>query len=328
MTTIVFFNNKSGTGKTSLAYHLAWMFADRGIKVVAADLDPQANLTSMFLELDRLEDLWPEGDHPQSILGAIKPLVQGTGEIASPHVEDVADNIGLIVGDLGFSSFEERFAEAWKRCLDGDESAFRLLLAFHRVLLKAIQEREADVALVDVGPNLGAINRAVMISGQFVVLPLLPDVYSWQSLRSLGPALHRWREEWNERAEKNPLKVDLPAESMRIAGYVFQQHAMRLDRPVLSYQHWMRRIPAEYRESVLRQSPENAPAVKDDPECLHLLKPYRNLMLIAAEARKPMFFLKPADGALGSIAAAVQDCYRDYKALALALAKRCGLAVS
>ena len=30
MTTIAFFNNKGGVGKTSLAYHLAWMYADRG----------------------------------------------------------------------------------------------------------------------------------------------------------------------------------------------------------------------------------------------------------------------------------------------------------
>ncbi len=31
---IAFFNNKGGVGKTSLVYHLAWMFADLGAKVV------------------------------------------------------------------------------------------------------------------------------------------------------------------------------------------------------------------------------------------------------------------------------------------------------
>jgi cellulose biosynthesis protein BcsQ len=40
---IAFFNNKGGVGKTSLVYHLAWMYRDLGLNVLAADLDPQAN---------------------------------------------------------------------------------------------------------------------------------------------------------------------------------------------------------------------------------------------------------------------------------------------
>lgn len=40
MKTIAFFNNKGGVGKTSLVYHLAWMYADQGQNVVVADLDP------------------------------------------------------------------------------------------------------------------------------------------------------------------------------------------------------------------------------------------------------------------------------------------------
>lgn len=58
MKTIAFFNNKSGVGKTTLVYNLAWMFAELGLSVVVADLDPQANLTSMFLEEEELESLW------------------------------------------------------------------------------------------------------------------------------------------------------------------------------------------------------------------------------------------------------------------------------
>lgn len=38
MKTIAFFNNKGGVGQTSLVYHLAWMYADLGVSVVAADL--------------------------------------------------------------------------------------------------------------------------------------------------------------------------------------------------------------------------------------------------------------------------------------------------
>ena len=49
MITIAFFSNQGGVGKTSLVYHLAWMYADLGISAVAVDIDPEANLNTMNL---------------------------------------------------------------------------------------------------------------------------------------------------------------------------------------------------------------------------------------------------------------------------------------
>lgn len=328
MTTIVFFNNKGGVGKTSLVYHLAWMFAEHRLQVLAVDLDPQANLTSMFLEEELLEKLWPEGEHPQSVLGAIKPIIKGLGDIAVPHVEEVTENIGLVVGDLGLSTFEDKLSDAWPRCLDRDEAAFRITSAFYRVLVEAAKARGAEIVLIDVGPNLGAINRAAIIAAQYVVVPLAPDLFSLQGLRNLGPSLRRWREEWRERLQKNPEpKLMLPQVGMQPLGYVIQQHAMRSDRPAKFYGRWMARVPTEYRDSVLAQPTQNVPTVEQDHECLALLKHYRSLMPMAMEARKPIFLLKPADGAIGSHARAALACYHDFKALALKIAERSGISL-
>jgi len=326
MTTIAFFNNKGGVGKTSLVYHLTWMYAELGWKVVAADIDPQANLSSMFLDTDRLEELWPDGEHPQSILGAIRPILRGIGDIAEPHVEDISDGVGLVVGDLGLSSFEDKLSDAWPRCHDGDESAFRIISAFYRLLQEAARSRDAELILMDVGPNLGAINRAAIIAAEYVVIPLAPDLFSLQGLRNLGPTLRRWRSEWEMRLERNPdPDLNLPGGNMNPAGYVVMQHAVRLDRPVLAYGRWMDRIPGEYRSAVLDEAGKRASDVGKDPNCLAQLKHYRSLMPMAMEVRKPMFFLRPADGAIGAHFNAVQECYKDFTRLAKELAKRCRL---
>ena len=139
-------------GKTTLVYHLAWMFADKGIKTLVADLDPQANLTSMFLDENRLEQLWPDGEHPETIYGAIRPIIRGIGDIAKPHVEQVNVNLGLIAGDLGLSNFEDKLSESWPKCHNRDESAFRVMTAFHRVI-EAGSADGVEVVLIDVGPN-------------------------------------------------------------------------------------------------------------------------------------------------------------------------------
>jgi chromosome partitioning protein len=325
MKTIAFFNNKGGVGKTSLVYHLAWMYADLGLRVIAADLDPQANLTAMFLDEERMEELWPDGLHHATVFGALQPLLEGTGDIAEPHIETIDDKIGLLVGDLALAASEDELNSQWPECLDRRPRAFRVISAFWRVIERAALAHDPALVLIDVGPNLGAINRAALIAAEHVVIPLAPDLYSLQGLKNLGPTLRRWREEWQERRGRNPVAdLAIPAGAMQPAGYVVMQHAVRLDRPVQAYNRWMARIPGLYQEAVL-QAPVTSPAptVATDPNCVASLRHYRSLMPMAQEARKPMFFLRPADGAIGGHAAAVRDCYQDFRNLAVRIAERC-----
>lgn len=329
MRTVAFFNNKGGVGKTSLVYHLAWMFADEGIPVLAADLDPQANLTAMFLGEERLEEIWRQGeDRPDTIYGAVRPILRGLGDIAAPSVEWVTPRIGLLPGDLGLSQFEDMLSQAWPRCHNGEESEFRKMTAFHRLLVEMAGDW-AGIVLLDVGPNLGAINRAALIASDIVCVPLAPDLYSLQGLENLGPQLQRWRETWNAMKPKAPAGVAVPAGTMQPAGYVVMQHSMRDNRPVKAYQRWMAKIPEVYRRAVLREEVTGPlPGVEADPHCLALLRHYRSLMPLAMEAHKPMFALKPADGAIGAHVEAVRNCQRDFLKLAGRIGEAAGVALA
>ena len=324
MKSIAFFNNKGGVGKTTLVYHLAWMMADQGIKTLVVDLDPQANLTAMFLNEDRLEALWPDEEHPDTIFGAIRPILKGVGDIARPHVEHLSDHLGLIPGDLGLSRFEDKLSDAWPRCHNRDESAFRTMTAFHRVVEDGT-DFGAQIALIDVGPNLGAINRAALIASEQVVLPLAPDLFSLQGLKNLGPTLREWREIWAELAPKAPAELSMPAGSMQPAGYIVMQHGIRDSRPVMAYQRWMDRIPGVYRQAVLDEPSTDSTLVSSDPYNLALLKHYRSLMPMAMEAHKPIFYLKPADGAIGAHIEATRSCYQDFLKLARKIAHGAGV---
>ena len=326
MKSIAVFNNKGGVGKTSLVYHLAWMYARLDYKVVVADLDPQANLTSMFLDDGELERLWADDHGNGTIYAALRPLLDGTGDVQQPRVIEPAVGIGLVPGDMLLSGAEDELASNWPDCLDQKPRAFRVLSALWRALRMAAEQMLADLILVDVGPNLGALNRAALVTADHVVVPLAPDLYSIQGLRNLGPTLRQWRKQWAERRERNPVAdLDLPPGGMQPLGYVVLQHAVRLNRPVKAYERWMARIPGAYRDFVIDSPANNVPSTDTDPHCLATLKHFRSLMPLAQEARKPMFSLKPADGAIGGHANAVQGCYRDFRALARAVADRCGV---
>lgn len=61
---------------------------------------------------------------------------------------------------------------------------------------------------------------------------------------------------------------------------------------------------------------------QDDPECLATLRHYRSLIPMGQEARKPIFHLTSADGAIGSHAQAVQEAYKDFQQLAEKILER------
>jgi hypothetical protein len=92
-----------------------------------------------------------------------------------------------------------------------------------------------------------------------------------------------------------------------------------LDRPVKAYQRWLDRIPGVFATAVLGQQDADP---SDKSYEVATLKNYQSLMPLAHDARKPMFDLRSADGALGSTQAYVQRCYQDFKRLSDTLLDR------
>lgn len=318
MKTIAFFNNKGGVGKTTLIYHLGFMFAELGKRVLFADLDPQANLSAMCLSEDKLEALWKMRPR-QTVYGAVERLKRGVADIIQIAPDSVSNKIVLLGGDLQLSEFEDDLSQMWAKCLDRDERAFRVTTSLQRVASSAAKKHGADVVLLDVGPNFGAINRAALISADYVVVPVAPDLFSMQGLENVGPKLRDWRLGWSERKERIPEGLDfpLPPGSMQSLGYVVSRHSVLSGGAVKAFQRWIDKMPAVYRSSFSEPPPPEGLAVTSDPYCLAQLKDYRSLVPLAQEANKPMFLLRPADGAIGGHQGAVRQAYEDFKALAL-----------
>jgi chromosome partitioning protein len=326
---ICFFNNKGGVGKTSLVYHLAWKMSEIGYRVVAADLDPQANLSAMFLEEEELADLFEAKDTVRTIYQAVKPL-DGVGDVAEVIPRELGDRLALLPGDIGLSACEDALSKDWTECLGPSMRPFHVITALYRVLLRGAAVRRADVALVDVGPNLGAINRAALLAADHVIFPVGADVFSLHGLRGLGPRLAAWREEWNQRRKHFESKhagaaLELPAGAMSPSGYVATQHSRYAGKLGKAYNRWLTRIPEVYLRDVCRDASTPVPTLEQDRNCLARLKHYRSLLPMAQEARKPIFQLTPADGAIGSHLYAALDCGNDFRQLAEVIAERCEL---
>lgn len=325
---ITFFNNKGGVGKTSLVYHVAWMLAESGREVMVADLDPQANLTAAFLSEKELEVLWDgTGEEGNTIARCLAPLTR-TGDIRPPGLRKILPSLSFLPGDLALSGFEDTLSAEWPNCRgneDGLYRAFRVETAFWQVLQKGADTSGAELILVDVGPSLGAINRAALIATDFVVVPLGADLFSRQGLRNLGPTLRSWREVWAKAREnwKDP-EFELPSGSMKPIGYILQQYIERSSRPVQAYARWTEEMPSEYAIHVLNKKKRSNVSLEDDPNCIATIRHYRSLVPLGQQVRKPIFNLTPADGAIGSHAASAKRARADFQQLSKKILARTG----
>jgi chromosome partitioning protein len=322
MKSIIFFNNKGGVGKTTTVYHVACMLSNLGIKTIAIDLDPQSNLTSMFLKPERLEEIY-EKNIPITVLDSINPVVSGDPYLPV-HIEKIDENLGLILGNLSLSIFEDKLSDAWLKSLGGDSYSFRLTSIFNTIFRDATSQFNAEYLLIDVGPNLGAINRAVSISSDFIIMPVASDLFSLQGIKNLGQTLAKWKKDWKQRMDQKPDNVsfDIPNNLSKPIGYIVMQYSAKDSRPVKSYLRWANKIPSIFSEFVFN-SKTNVNSVEEDENCIALLKHYRSLAPMSMESNKPIFLLKPADGAIGAHVYAVQKSYDDFEVLTKSILDRC-----
>jgi len=317
------------------------MLSRLGLRVLAADLDPQANLTAYFCPIDDIEALWSEPERPVHISNCLAPLFRDVhpSPVPTPVLWDTdrpprlfGSQLALVPGNLGLGSYEDNLANAWLQLRTASPGpSIGQTLSLWTVLKRAAEVYQPDAVLVDVGPNLGAITRAALLATDLVIVPLAADAFSIQGLRNLGPTLARWRKTWQSvrrAAQESGVSDELPAGDMAPAGYVVLQHAVRKNRPVKAYQTWFEQIPLNYQRAILDASTGVAPKdPSQDPHCIGQVRHYQSLVPLSQDANKPMFDLKAGDGAIGGHQNYVSECYENFEQLAISLAERCGLPI-
>lgn len=321
MKSFVLFNNKGGVGKTTLTFNIAHLLSRQGKRTVVLDYDPQSNVTAIFLDEDQLAEIWQDDlNGGRTVAGCLDLVRRGKGELRPPELVSPADNLWLLPGSLSLSRYEQTLAEEWaKTGSANNERALDVTCSLARLAESAAAAVDADYLLSDVGPSLGALNRAALLACDAVIIPVAPDLFSLQGLRNIGPTLREWRLDWDnvrKQSERRPLTSTLPDHQFQPIGYIVQQHLARSDRPVRGYAAWAAQVPGEFYVSVLDESANEVTfSIEQDPYCIATLKHFASLVPIAQTARKPMFDLRQADGIGGGQALAVKRCRDEFERL-------------
>ena len=190
---ITIYNHKGGVGKTTLTVNIATALAEKGQAVLLVDTDPQCNLTSYLLSDDVVDDLL---DHSESSSGgtiwtALKPLFDrvGVGKLIEPiNIRDLA----LVPGDIRLSEFEEFLGEAWTDSFKRRLGGLQALASIRTLVERLSTESHFDYVFFDTGPNIGPLNRVLLLDSDFFIVPVACDLFSVRALATLGATLTRW----------------------------------------------------------------------------------------------------------------------------------------
>lgn len=199
MIKIALFNHKGGVGKTTLTVNIADALSDLGKKVLIVDADPQCNVTSFYLNEMQLEKLLGEsGDEGSeaTIWSALKPVVEGRGDVAPISYWKVPNGVTLLPGDVLLSDFEEELPTAWTECFARRQRGYSVTTALSRLVEQTAVEVGADVVMYDVGPNVGALNRVVILDCDLFITPVAADLFSLRALSTVGRSVAKWIADW------------------------------------------------------------------------------------------------------------------------------------
>jgi chromosome partitioning protein len=155
MKVLVITNQKGGVGKTTLAVHLAWHFAETGRRVLVLDLDAQANATATLAAY--------RGTLPAARLFE-------AGQSPTPRAFEPGEPALTLIG-------------ADQALLDVERADPKAIGQFRSNVAAA--RTAFDLCIIDTPPSMGLRNLSALVSGTHVLSPIYLEDYSLQGVKGL-----------------------------------------------------------------------------------------------------------------------------------------------
>lgn len=246
---IALFNHKGGVGKTTTTFNLGWMLANKGKKVIIADCNPQCNLTGMvlgFKDAKSFKSMY-ESDGVTNIRDGLAPAFESRPALIEPvDCEPIngQPNMFLLPGHIGLAEYQVTLGIAQE--FSGSLVTLKNLPgAIHYLFTKTAKKYDADFILVDMSPSLGPINRNLLTTSDYFIVPMFPDYFSAMATQSLTTILPKWSA-WAKYGKSLPLLQEaiypFPDKHPKFLGTIIQNYRVREDNPTAAFRQWIEEI--------------------------------------------------------------------------------------
>ncbi len=225
-TRIALYNHKGGVGKTTITVNVGAALAKSGKTVLLVDSDPQCNLTSYFFNDETVNKLLDDSEKTRgrTIWSALRPVADLVGDVKFvPPYETAVDKLYLLPGDIRLSEFELTLADSWTDCFKRRLGGLRATCAISSLVNKLSDGLNLDFVIYDTGPNIGPLNRALLLDCDYFIVPVACDLFSVRALSTLGQTMKSWVCDWQTITSLAPDGIDLMQGMPKYLGHIPQR---------------------------------------------------------------------------------------------------------
>jgi cellulose biosynthesis protein BcsQ len=122
-------------------------------------------------------------------------------------------------------------------------------------------DKKVDFVFYDSGPNIGALNRIILLDCDYFIVPVACDLFSVRALKTLGRTLSSWISEWETIANLAPDGTYLLPGEPKFLGYIPQNFSLYRGDVVSQQSRYLSLIDRSMRDdivTVLKKLHQNA----------------------------------------------------------------------